>query len=212
MDAPQRRRQEAAKPATRMPKADRKRQLLAHAKHLFVTLGYQHTTTEKIAQAAGVTEPVLYRHFESKKGLFLEVLHEIRAATLHRWHAETAAIAHPPDKLRAVADLYLGSTREHAVEFRIMHRTLIETDDEEIADCLRSFYLDSETFLAGVIREGQDAGIFRAGLDPRVGAWEMIRTALGYTLTLPLGIPVYTEPDYLTKAIECMLLCLVEKK
>ena len=47
-----------------MRKADRKRQLMQHAKQLFVTLGYQHTTTEKIAQAAGVTEPVLYRHFD----------------------------------------------------------------------------------------------------------------------------------------------------
>ena len=77
MSAPQRRRADA-KPSGRMRKADRKRQLLAHAKQLFVTLGYQDTTTEKIAQAAGVSEPVLYRHFESKKTLFLEVLQEIR--------------------------------------------------------------------------------------------------------------------------------------
>jgi len=34
--------------------------------------------------------------------------------------------------------LYLGSTREHAREFRIMHRTLVETDDGEIAACLRT--------------------------------------------------------------------------
>ena len=115
-----------------MRKADRKRQLLAHAKELFVTLGYPHTTTEKIAQAAGVSEPVLYRHFESKKALFLEVLREVREATLNRWRAETAKLTDPLAKLHAIADMYLGTTREHAVEFRIMHRTLIETDDEEI--------------------------------------------------------------------------------
>ena len=45
-----------AKPAARMRKAERRRQLLGHAKQLFATLGYPHTTTEKIAQAAGVTE------------------------------------------------------------------------------------------------------------------------------------------------------------
>ena len=191
-----------------MRKADRKRQLLAHAKQLFVTLGYQDTTTEKIARAAGISEPVLYRHFESKKALFLEVLREIREATLNRWRAETAGLTDPLAKLHAIADMYLGTTREHAIEFRIMHRTLIETDDEEIAAFLRSFYLDSETLLAQVISDGQKAGLFRPELDPRVGAWELIRTALGYTLTLPLGIPVYEEPGYMTRAIECLLHCL----
>jgi TetR/AcrR family transcriptional regulator len=192
-----------------MRKADRRRQLLAHAKQLFVTLGYQHTTTEKIAQAAGVTEPVLYRHFPSKKALFLDVLHEVRAATLHRWRGETADVTPPLAKLQAIVDLYLGSTRAHALEFRIMHRTLVDSDDEEIAACLRQFYLDSETLLAGVIADGQQAGSFRRDLDPRVGAWELIRTALGYTLTLPLGIPLYGEVDYVARATRCMLSCLL---
>lgn len=197
------------KSSARLRKAERKQQLLEHAKQLFLALGYQHTTTEKIAHAAGVTEPVLYRHFESKKALFLEVLHEIRQATLERWDREISLATDPLEKLRQVVDLYLGTTRVHALEFRIMHRTLVETDDEEIADFLRSFYLDSERFLADIIRQGQSAGRFRQDLDPRVGAWELIRTALGYTLTLSLGIPLYQEEDYLPKAIECMLHCLV---
>jgi AcrR family transcriptional regulator len=196
------------KPKSRMRKADRKRQLMQHAKQLFVTLGYQHTTTEKIAQAAGVTEPVLYRHFSSKKTLFLEVLDDIRLTTIHRWQGETAKIGEPLKRLQAIVDLYLGSTREHALEFRIMHRSLVETDDEEIAACLRKFYLDSERMLAEVIREGQEAGVFRDNLDPRIGAWELIRTALGYTLTLPLEIPLYQEEGYVSKAIECMMKCL----
>src|SRR5712691_8974483 len=132
MSASQRRLTATARTSPRMRKADRKRQLVEQAKQLFVTLGYQETTTEKIAQAAGVSEPVLYRHFESKKALFLEVLREVREATLHRWRAETANLTDPLAKLHAIADMYLGTTREHAVEFRIMHRTLLETDDEEV--------------------------------------------------------------------------------
>src|SRR5207302_6261469 len=210
MTAPQGRRQGEMKPAARMGKAERKRQLLAHAKQLFVTNGYHATTTQKIAEAAGITEPVLYRHFDSKKALFLEVLEEIRAATLQRWHTETADLTDPLAKLHAIADMYLGSTRVHAVEFRIMHRTLVECDDEEIVALLRSFYLDSETLLAQIIAEGQQSGVFRRSLDPRVGAWELICTALGYTLTLPLGVPLYSEPDYLARAVECMLQCLLK--
>jgi AcrR family transcriptional regulator len=196
------------KPKSRMRKADRKQQLMQRAKQLFVKLGYQHTTTQKIAQAAGVTEPVLYRHFSSKKTLFLEVLDDIRLTTILRWQSETAKIGDPLKRLHAIVDLYLGSTREHALEFRIMHRSLVETDDAEIAGCLRTFYLDSEKMLAQVIREGQKAGVFRGDFDARIGAWELIRTALGYTLTLPLGIPLYQEEGYVPRAIECMLRCL----
>jgi AcrR family transcriptional regulator len=210
MSAPQRRLKDGSPAPGRMRKAERKRQLLAHAKQLFLAHGYQNTTTEKIAAAAGVTEPVLYRHFESKKALFLEVLQEIRQATLERWRAETANVADPLAKLHAIADMYLGSTREWAVEFRIMHRALLDCDDQEIAALLRAFYLDSEDLLAQVIAEGQQSGVFRRDLDPRVGAWEMIRTALGYTLTLPLGISLYEEPDYLPRAIDCLLHCLLK--
>jgi AcrR family transcriptional regulator len=193
-----------------MRKADRKRQLLEHAKELFLAHGYQNTTTKQIADCAGVTEPVLYRHFESKKALFLEVLHEIRAATLHRWRHQTAHLADPLAKLHAIADMYLNTTREQGRELRIMHRTLVESADEEIASLLRSFYLDSEELLTTIIQAGQQAGVFRRSLDARVAAWEFIRTALGYTLTLPLAIPLYDEADYLSQAVDCLLHCLLK--
>ena len=209
MTAP-RRQPEAGKSSGRMRKAERKRQLLLHAKQLFVSHGYQNTTTKRIAETAGVTEPVLYRHFDTKEALFLEVLKEVREATLNRWRTETAHLTDPLAKLHAIADMYLGTTREHALEFHIMHRTLIECADEEIAACLRSFYLDSETLLAQVISEGQQSGVFRRQLDPRVGAWELIRTALGYTLTLPLAVPLYQEADYLPQAVDCLLHCLLK--
>jgi AcrR family transcriptional regulator len=207
MSVPPRRRTESA---PRLRKGERRRQLLMHAKQLFVSLGYHATTTEKIAKASGVSEPVLYRHFSTKKALFLEVLAEVRAATLERWKGETAQLTDPLARLHAISELYLGTTRAHALEFGVMHRALLETDDEEVLAMLRGFYLESEELLAQVIAEGQQTGVFRRSLDPRVGAWELIRTALGYTLTLPLGLPIYQEPDYLSRAIECMLHSLIK--
>src|SRR5260370_34326464 len=73
-----RRHAEPQKAPQRMPKADRESQLLAQAKHLFVTLRYHCTTTQKIAQPASVGEPVLYRHFDSTKALFLEAIGRIQ--------------------------------------------------------------------------------------------------------------------------------------
>ncbi len=199
-----RRRVPVSNSTARMRKPERKRQLLNLAKHLFVTLGYHDTTTEKIAAAAGVSEPVLYRHFESKKALFLEVLEEVRHATLLRWQAQTAGLADPVAKLCAIIDIYLGATREHPLELRVMHRTLVEADDEEIAATLRAFYLETERLLADTVAEGQRTGVFRSTFDPRVPAWELIRAAIGYSLTETLQVPLYQEPDYIPKAIEFM--------
>src|ERR1043165_3325776 len=95
----------SGKSRPRLRKADRKKQLLAHAKQLFVEPGAQHTTPEKSAHAAGVSEPVLYRHFESKKALFLDVLQEIREATLNRWRYETVNLTDPLGKLHAIVDM-----------------------------------------------------------------------------------------------------------
>ena len=210
MNVPSSSRRPVGKHTARLRRAERKKQLLQHAKNLFVELGYQHTTTGKIAQAAGVTEPVLYRHFESKKALFLEVLREIRQATHDRWLAETGVIDDPLAKLRAIFAMYLGSTLQHAVEYRIMHRTLIESNDAEIAGCLREFYLDIEAMLSDIIRDGQARGVFRAEVHPGVGAWELIRTGLAFSLTQPLGLPLYQEVDYVPRAIDCMLHCLLK--
>lgn len=211
MNAPQQRSGVVGKFTARLRRAERKRQILHHAKQLFVSLGYQHTTTDKIARAAGVTEPVLYRHFTSKKNLFLEVLNEVRQATLQRWQEEVDKRTGPMARLQTIVGLYVDSSRDQSIDLRIMHRTLIEVDDAEIATTLRAFYLDTEQMLAQIIQDGQNAGIFRSQLCPRIVAWEFIRNALAFTLTLPLGIPLYQEENYLPRAVSCMMGCLMEK-
>ena len=52
----------------------RRRQLFAIALELFAERGYSATTMDDIAVAAGVTKPLVYQHFESKRALYLELL------------------------------------------------------------------------------------------------------------------------------------------
>ena len=69
------------KPAkqTRMPRAARERQLLDVALRLFIKRGYQGTSIEDLARAAGVTRPIIYAHFGSKDGIYLACLRRARA-------------------------------------------------------------------------------------------------------------------------------------
>jgi AcrR family transcriptional regulator len=64
---------------SRMPRAAREKQLLDVALRLFIKQGYQGTSIEDLARAAGVTRPIIYAHFGSKDGIYLACLRRARA-------------------------------------------------------------------------------------------------------------------------------------
>ncbi|MCV6968313.1 TetR family transcriptional regulator [Mycobacterium bohemicum] len=61
-------------PGSRRPRGEPRKLLLAAARDLFARRDYRSTTTREIAEAAGVTEHLLFRNFGSKAGLFREAL------------------------------------------------------------------------------------------------------------------------------------------
>jgi AcrR family transcriptional regulator len=65
---------EAVAPGSRRPRGEPRKLLLAAARDLFASQDYRSTTTREIAEAAGVTEHLLFRNFGSKAGLFREAL------------------------------------------------------------------------------------------------------------------------------------------
>jgi TetR/AcrR family transcriptional regulator len=60
----------------RMHAADRRRHLIAAAVHLFATRGFSGTTTKAIAEAGGVSEAIIFRHFKGKEDLYTAILRE----------------------------------------------------------------------------------------------------------------------------------------
>jgi AcrR family transcriptional regulator len=63
--------------ATRLPAARRRRQLLGVALKVFAERGFHNASMNDIAVEAGVTKPVLYQHFTSKRELFTELLGDV---------------------------------------------------------------------------------------------------------------------------------------
>ena len=62
--------------AMRMPAAERREQLLAVALDVFARQGFHETSMNEVAEAAGITKPVLYQHFDSKRELYLARIEE----------------------------------------------------------------------------------------------------------------------------------------
>jgi AcrR family transcriptional regulator len=68
--------------AVRLPAPERRRQLLDVALEAFSARGFHPTSMHEIAEAAGVTKPVLYQHFSSKRELYLELLDDVAGRLL----------------------------------------------------------------------------------------------------------------------------------
>jgi AcrR family transcriptional regulator len=63
-------------PRTRLSAAERREQLLDVAGELFAAHGYHRLSMEQLADAAGVSKPVLYQHFPSKRDLYLALVRD----------------------------------------------------------------------------------------------------------------------------------------
>ncbi|HOB48112.1 MAG TPA: TetR/AcrR family transcriptional regulator [Mycobacterium sp.] len=66
----------SVRPGGRLPRGERREQLLAAASDVFVDRGYHAAGMDEIADRAGVSKPVLYQHFSSKLDLYLAVLQQ----------------------------------------------------------------------------------------------------------------------------------------
>ena len=113
---------------TRLPAAERRAQLLAVACRLFARDGYRGASMEAIAEAAGVTKPVLYQHFSSKHALYNDLLGS-ELARLER--AITEALAQAGDnaeRLRQGFGAYLDFVDVHSDAFRVLFTEVLGVD------------------------------------------------------------------------------------
>ena len=70
---------------SRLSASERRAALLETASRVFSEGSYRGTTTAEIARAAGVSEPILYRHFASKRGLYLAALDHVWQQARTAW-------------------------------------------------------------------------------------------------------------------------------
>jgi AcrR family transcriptional regulator len=114
----------AAPQRNRVAAAERRRTIERAAGRLFAERGYAGTRLEDIAAAAGVTKPVVYRHFDSKKSLYLALLERHRA-DLGGFLPAPAALegaAGPEELMRAILDEWLDYVRENSHAWVMLFR------------------------------------------------------------------------------------------
>jgi AcrR family transcriptional regulator len=140
----------------RLPRHERRRQLLDAALEVFVARGYHAAAMDEIAERAGVSKPVLYQHFPGKLDLYLALLDE-SVDTL----VETVrdALRSNPDNKQRVAATF-GAYFEYVGEQGQAYRLVFESDlsnETAVRDRLDRGQRECAAMVSQVVRE--DAGL-----------------------------------------------------
>jgi TetR/AcrR family transcriptional regulator len=173
---------------TRLPAKERKAAVLDCACGIFSSGSYRGTTTAEIARQAGVTEPVLYRHFESKRGLSLAVLEVSWRRLRVVWEQAVADEPDPRFWVSAMGRAYLASKDTRILCAELWIQALTEaSDDAEIRRFLRKQMREVHSFVSDVIRRSQEAGGIFPERDPNAEAWIFISIGLLGTVGRRVG-------------------------
>lgn len=97
---------------------------------MFARNGFHNTSMNEVAEAAGVTKPVLYQHFASKRALYLELLAEIGSELRDTIAKATAEATGPRQQIDLGFVAYFGFVADHTAAFRVLFGDSTRRDEE----------------------------------------------------------------------------------
>jgi AcrR family transcriptional regulator len=129
---------------TRLPRQERRTQLLDAAREVFTTKGYHASAMDDIAEAAGVSKPVLYQHFSSKLDLYLALLDQSCESLVAIVQQAVDSTDHNADRVVAAMGAFYEFVSSASGEFRFVFESDLTGDgsvqkrlwrvNEDIAD------------------------------------------------------------------------------
>jgi AcrR family transcriptional regulator len=112
----------------RLPAEQRRRQLLDVACDVFAAGGFHGTSMDEVAEAAGVTKPVLYQHFPSKRALYAELLTDVEERLLERIARATEQAHTGRARVEAGFAAYFRFVTDNASGFRLLFGASVRND------------------------------------------------------------------------------------
>ncbi len=109
---------------------ERRAQLLEVARRVFGTSGFHAVSMDEVAEEAGVTKPILYDHFSSKKDLYLALLDEDLAALHDMVRQALASPIGNRERIRASFQAYFDFVHEQADGFRLLMQETVGAERE----------------------------------------------------------------------------------
>jgi AcrR family transcriptional regulator len=136
--------------APRLAPEERRRQLLDVACAEFADRGFHATAMDDLALAAGVTKPVFYQHFPSKRALFVAVLEDVGGRLLEVLTDATASVETGRARVEEGFSAYFRFVENDRAAFRLLFGASAR-NDPEFADVVDRVLTDSAAAVSTLI-------------------------------------------------------------
>ena len=166
----------------KQPTETRQASLVAAALALAAERSPAHVTTADLAQAVGISQGAVFRHFESKEAIWLAVIDFAHQDLLARLHAAAAAQASPLAALRAVFMAHVDFVVEQPGVPRVIFQELQHTEDTPLKARVRGLMQAYRTLLAGLLQRAQAAHQLAPDTDLQAAAVLFIGSVQGLVM------------------------------
>lgn len=177
----------------RLPAAKRREQLLDVASEVFSREGYARATTAQLAKAAGVTEPIIYRHFASKRDLFVALIDRSAAQTIAHWERALAGVKDPVERLSRLTGTNPLTSEQGRDAYRVFLQAITEVHDEHVRRAVGDHMRTLHTFFTKEVRAAQEHRKVTRVFSAELIAWSLIHVGLGYGVTDILQVEGHGE-------------------
>ena len=161
---------------------ERREEIIRVTLELAAKQGVDDVTTQDMAQAMGVTQGAVFRHFPSKDAIWLAVMEWVRKhlmAVLGR----AAAEGHDPlDALQRMFFAHIDFIAGHPAIPRVLMSEHLHGRSTALRQLVTEIMLAYETKVAGLLQAAQEQGLARADLDPHAAATLYIGMIQGLVL------------------------------
>jgi TetR/AcrR family transcriptional regulator, cholesterol catabolism regulator len=156
---------------------NRRADVVQLAGELFAQKGFRATTVREIADAAGILSGSLYHHFDSKESIADEILSSFINDVLTDYRTAVSSAGSPRDVLEQIVRSTSRTLSRHRAALAMLQNDWSYFAAQSRFGYLRTALNEIERTWVSQLKRGQDSGVFRADLDPRL-TYRLLRDVL----------------------------------
>lgn len=147
---------------------NRRDEILRAAQDLFHRQGYANTSLDDIARAVGIKREGVYYYFPNRTQILITIIKPLGLQLRDRVREILESDATPEEKICQTVENHLMRFENRFAESKITLRDDYFAENEGVLSEMQPIWDEYEKLWIGIIREGQDKGVFDPTLDPRL--------------------------------------------
>ena len=168
--------------ATRKPANERKAEIVTAVLRLADELGPDRLTTQSVAEAVGLTQPAIFRHFPTKQDLWVAVAEMISDQLTTAWDGALKVSRDPKSRIEALVLVQLGQIEAMPAIPAILFSRELQAENDELRQSVLALMTNLVALLTHELVEGKRAGVFDPALSAEDGALLLVALVQGLAI------------------------------